>query len=200
MKTISFYTNAEYKELAERMKYTGERVGLDVHLYDLSKETVDQSWGKILFWKPHLVLRAMEEFQGQDILWVDADVQWQNHPTLLFQVPDDKCVACYVEAMRYLWGGLLWVRNSDGGRDMMRAWIAENEKAPDGLDDHNAFWAFMKGGYRGRIHRLPPTYCWTEVVMRRRFPTAVPVIEHELHVTVGNKGVRAQAVDRPYLE
>lgn len=200
MKTISFYTNDEYRHMAESMKASAEGVGLDVHLYDMTQEAAGQSWGQALFWKPHLVLRAIEEFKT-DILWVDSDVTWLNHPTLLFRVPPQHHVACYVEARKYLWGGLMWVRNSQTGRDMMRAWIAENERVPRGLDDHNAYWAFMKGGFRGSIHHLPNTYCWTEVIMRRRFPTAVPVLEHALCVTLGNKEIRATTTeDRPYLD
>jgi len=199
MKTISFHTNPEYKVMSDHMKATAESVGLDVQLYDLSQEAAGQGWGHVLFWKPHVILRAMEEFKT-DILWVDSDVTWMNHPTLLFRVPEQKAVACYVEATKYLWGGLVWVRNSAAGREMMKAWIKENELVPKGLDDHNAYWAFMKGGYRGQIHRLPNTYCWTEVIMRRRFPTAAPILEHALHVTLGNKEVRATTEERPYME
>jgi hypothetical protein len=197
MKVVSFYTNDRYREMAEKMKASAESVGLDCHIYEYREEDAI-GWGKILYLKPIIILRAMEEF-GDDILWCDADTRFHQHPNELFQMAGDPWIAAYVEGKRYLWGGFMWVQNSDGGRKIMDIWQKENQMFPRGLDDHNCWQAIMKYGLGKHVHRLPPSYQWNGWISQRRFPGAVPVVEHKLVVTMGNKPLRAaETYDRPY--
>ena len=197
MIVVSFYTNDKYKAMAERMKASAERVGLNVHLYDYSSEDTS-GWCNILYLKPHVILRALDEHK-QDVLWVDADTRFRQHPTELFRMTGDPYIACYVEGKKYLWGGLMWVRNAEGGRQIMELWKEENLKFPKGLDDHNCYHAIRRAGLGEKVFRLPPAYQWNGKMSQYRFPGAVPVVEHELVVTLGNKPLRAQETyDRPW--
>ena len=197
MVVITFYTDSDYRTLADKMARSAARVGLRVHAYDMSEELRGANWCQRLYAKAVLVERAMDRFD-EDVLWCDADVTWFRHPTMLFNVPPECDIACYVEDNRYLWGGVMWVRNSPGGREMMRTWTRENQAIPNGLDDHNAYQIFMREGMGKRIYHLPPTYCWTEEIHRRKWPDAEPILQHDLIVTMGDKKTRAQAVERPW--
>jgi hypothetical protein len=126
---------------------------------------------------------------------MDADARAVNYPSLLVDGIQDFDVAAYHDAPHRPCGGTVWFHRTRG-RKYVAHWIMLNEERKDALDDWDnlqaVFWE-QRTNHGGRIYHLPPAYCWIERDMRRRFPTAEPVIEH---FTIGDHQSYTRAVNK----
>ena len=197
MRFISYYTTGgKYETAAQKLAESARRVGLDhgVRLYALPELP---EWKDNIFRKARVIRGAMDEFPGEDIVWIDADAWFASHPTLFFKISQDSPAffAAYIELPQNLYGGVKWFRASADSRLIVDRWIEQNEKTPQYVDDNNLLFV-LKGYKPGKIYYLPPAYCWTEAWFRRRFPGAKPVIYHDMIVTAGNWAQRSDVTTR----
>lgn len=172
MIVIGYFTDEKYGRLARRMGRSAEEVGLTCQLY--SFEDLG-SWQLNVNQKPKAILRALQEYPDQDVLYVDADAVFRQYPKELEAV--DKDLAVWFHGPWSV-SGTVFVKNRPGGREIVEAWIKECDAHPDQHDDAVNLYEVLKRLGRTRAHRLPPSYYWMADSMRARFPTAVPVIEH----------------------
>jgi hypothetical protein len=201
MRVISFYTDDKERLLAERMRTSALRVGLNVHLYALTAEDT-AGWANVDHLKPLWISRAMTEFKT-DIMWAGPDIQFHDHPTEVFRMPGAPDMAACVEGKRFLHGSLMWFRNSAGARHILGVWNEENRNSPRESDAHNCWTAIMREKLWPRIHRLPPSYAWEGMASQRRFPGAKPVVSRDpTRRIVDGKEMSADlaALTRPKVE
>lgn len=170
MIVVSFFTNEKYGRHAVEMSKSAARVGLErVHVYhreDLGTHVRNVSH------KPKVILQALQEHR-QDVLFVDADTRFHQHPTLLFQT--DAEFACYFHRKDYCWAGTIWVKYPHGRR-YVEAWQEACDSGAYRLTRYALYPALQTIPDRRVLH-LPPSYSWAPIMMRSRFPGARPVIE-----------------------
>lgn len=172
MIVASYFTDDRYKRYAERLASSASRIGLASVLYPMPDSG---SWQRNVNMKALVVQRALAEHLLDDVLYVDADAVFRKYPTELDAVERDlAAVFCQGRPI----SATLLIKNSLGGRDIVRAWVEECDKHQDQHDDVvNLHAALLRLGGKRAIH-LPPSYYWDEREMRSRFPKAEPVVEH----------------------
>ncbi len=166
----SYYTNETYKAHAAIMEKTANRVGLECALYE-----AEDKGNHVLntHQKPGIILRALEEHKDCNILFVDADCRFRQHPSLFYET--DLPFGCYFYQRDYAWSGVLWIGNP-GGKPFIEAWKKLVDENPRQHTRRALVPAIEKTGSH-RVLRLPPAYLWVERWFRGRFPGASPVIE-----------------------
>lgn len=174
----SFYTNETYAKEAERMRISAGQFSLQVDV----RAVPDQgSWWANVSLKPQFALRMMDAHKGQDLLLLDTDAIFWKAPTELLhpQFPED--VALFIAANNKPSSGTMFFRNNSKSRIFLRAWDKLiKDLAEDGVDNRE-YEALVKMTAKPRvtpIHILGPEYFWVERIMRRKYPSADPVIEH----------------------
>ena len=94
---ISFYTkNTIYQDISNKMLTPSlEKLKLEYHIYNI-KSLGDWKSNAIL--KPKILLRALNDFPNQDIIWNDVDSEVLKYPDLLFNVHEKYDIAlCYLK-------------------------------------------------------------------------------------------------------
>lgn len=167
----TYYTDERYKAYADRLAVSARAVGLECRSVSVPDTG---SWERNVNLKPKAILELLAATK-EDLLYIDADAELRALPLLASS--HDRELACVFVQGRPV-SATLFVRNSPGGRQIVKAWAEECEAHPDEHDDVVNLAAVLRriGGKRATY--LPPSYYWHEKTMRPRFPTAVPVVEH----------------------
>lgn len=175
MRVISYYTSAEYLELATRMMASASRVGLKSKLYQCPHFP---QWWQNTNHKCKVVRQAMEEFPGEALLFLDADTEVERYPKYLETCTAD--AAAFFLSPDVPGGGCVWF-NGRHAMPLVDRWIhnvtMNPEREDDSLNFRDAIRDVEAKGFR--MERLPATYNWHEATMRKRFPGAEPVIRHQ---------------------
>lgn len=185
-RAITFWAGDGYQRWAKGLEASARAHGVPLKVY-AADDTGD--WQKNTLQKATYILKALEEFPGEDILWVDADCSFLQFPSL-FNALDGFHYAVYTEGVEVtsINGSVAFFRNIPAVHAVVRLWQAENLLCPNTADDHNLM-AVLKRTGMARVHRLDPAYCWHERWMRARYPGAEPVIEmHCVHMTASRYG------------
>jgi hypothetical protein len=180
LRIAGFWTNDRYKNLAEGMKASVEAQGYSVSLYQMPHwEDPDTAWGFALRHKPTVVGRCMDEYPGDDILYMDADTVMRDHPALVLE--DKTCdIALNFIRPKHVHGCVMFFRGAKG-REYVRKWAESYELYPHiRLDEIHAYYALREmqkvPGFRCKA--LPFTYTWVPWTAGRIYPTAKPIIIH----------------------
>lgn len=192
LRVVTFWAGEDYRVMAENMVLSAEKVGLETKVFvanDLG------TWKKNTEQKSEYIRLAMEEFPGEDILWVDADSEFVRRPTEIVNLSAHYEAALYMERST-VWGCTMFLRNSDFSRRLLDRWDEQIKRTPRFSADSNLLYVLRKYPST-KIYPLPPSYVWHALHMRQRFPTADPVILQRMFVTFENKALRrAQVVNR----
>lgn len=192
IRVVTFWVGEEYRVMAEEMAASADRVGLKTKIYAGSSLG---SWKKNTEQKSKFLRMAMADFNGEDILWVDADSQFVQSPKELLTLPDCYEMAIYTEDVN-AWGCTLFLRNSYSSRILLDRWDRQINKTPQFSADSNLLYVLKKFPSTS-VYHLPPSYVWHHQHMRQRFPTARPVIAQRMFVTFENRALRrSQVVNR----
>jgi hypothetical protein len=196
LQIVTFATDDAYLKRAKIMAHSAGRFDYPVKIYT----TKDRGgWHKNMQMKVQVILAALDEHVGTDILYLDADSVMVNKPIELDGLGERADLAGVLEPRRYVYGSTIWVRNCPAGMKAMRRWLIENEQHPDEADDQNLLYS-MRGKTGVRFHALPHAYAWTPKIHRPRFPRTKPVILHEMCVTLGDRKKRnAEVKMRPWI-
>lgn len=172
MRVVGYFTNDRYKAYAEHMAESARAVGLECTLYPKEDRG---DWKLNVGLKPGVVFRALVEHPSEDILYVDADAVFRSFPEAVKDCPKD--IACHFYQGRPI-SAVLFVKNDAYGLQIVEEWLKEAVAHPDQHDDvvslHNALERL--GGSRA-LH-LPPSYYYRQEFTARKFPGAIPVVEH----------------------
>jgi hypothetical protein len=177
---ITFYTEGTGYELeVEKLLASAASLKVPVQVYAyLSKG----SWRVNLNYKSECILRAMDEFPGKDIVFVDADAVIRSWPTMfddLSQTRMHDLAAHYFQwratSPLELLTGTLWVANTERGRDLVAEWDRMGRAHPE--TRHQRCLQMVAENTAGlRIAMLPVEYTCIFDAPARRGKTAV--IEH----------------------
>jgi hypothetical protein len=171
VKVVCYHTGGRYKPLAEQLARSATAVGLSGYIYEMP-DLAD--WKLNVQQKPQVMLRALADFPGEDILYVDADARFWKFPSELLTCQKD--MAAFFHHYKPV-SATLFLKNNESGREIAREWAAECEKRPDQHDDIVNLHAALQRLGKTRAQALPPSYYWNKE-FRARFPMSEPVIEH----------------------
>lgn len=166
----TYYTNDMYKALATKLQHS-----LGRYMLPCQVEQVDD-WGTRLInqqYKATYLLGMLDRFPGQDICWMDADMEVVKDPILLRKAPEGdvglfKCGEMF-------WSTVVYLRNTDAARAFLKAWIQGHIGNPS-RSDWNIKAAI--GGSGVRYWELPPSYVWYERTFRYVYVGDKAVINH----------------------
>jgi hypothetical protein len=153
---ITFYTTGTgYEREVMRLKASCEACGVPLHIYPFPNMG---SWRENLNFKSQVVIDAMADHEGKDIVFIDADAVVRSYPTLFDKLSDSKVadVAVHILGGRELLSGTIWVANSDAGLRMVTRWHELGKANP--RQRHQACLAMAIRELRPRLYRLPIEY------------------------------------------
>lgn len=180
LRICGMWSDAKYEALAARMKASVETLGYPVSLYKIPHwEDPNFAWGFALRHKPLVVERCMQEFPGEDILYMDADCEMKAHPTLVLEHPEIDVAANLIRP-KHIHGCVMFFRG-ERGLQYVRRWKASYETYPHiRLDEIHAYYALqeMKQVSGFKFLTLPFSYTWVPWTAGRMYPTAKPIIIH----------------------
>lgn len=188
MIVVSFFTDEKYEKYASDLRASLARLGIRG---DIQKIRDLGSWKKNTHQKASFIRRKIDEHSREDaVVWIDADAIVCEELSF-FESPSFH-VACY--RWRDLddgrspgwnnWGrlmsGTVYFRNSDFSRMVLDAWVDENERFPDRMDQKNLASVLAKIDRNDwpKLARLPIEYCWIERHMRKFHLGKSPVVLH----------------------
>jgi len=172
---VSYFTNAYYREKAERMAASAERLGIQVWMDDRPDLG---NWVRNCGQKPSVLLTAMKQFPDQDILWVDADAIIRRFPVGLEDFIGD---VGYHSRGGQAQTGTVFLRNTPGVRFMVEQWITEQGKFRNKWDQHT-FQTVLRRRNDLKVVQLPREYCFIydtdRIATRNDLVSMDPIIEH----------------------
>lgn len=172
MIVVGYYTNKQYRAHALKLQESARTVGLMCMLYSMPHL---KGWGKNVYHKPDVILKAMDEHPTENIIYCDVDAEFVSFPALLSHTEWE--VAAYFDTPTRPVGGTVFFQNSPRGRKVVEEWKRQNSKSTNEPDDFTNLRIALSAVPHLNVGYLPPGYVWGSH-MRRRFPTAEVVIEH----------------------
>lgn len=143
------------------------------------------SWRSNLNYKSEVILTAMGDHPGKDIVWVDADGAFLSYPTLFDELSKGRAYDIAFHRFKQsrldpgneLLSGTLWIANTEAGRAIVAAWDKYARTHPE--KRHQMALDCVLRGERpdARVFALPIEYCaiFDHPAVRGRIK---PVIEH----------------------
>ena len=146
------------------------------------------TWRGNLNYKSETILKAFDEFPGEDIVFLDADAIVRQYPTLFDRFSKEHnydIAACFFKYRPEsgdpdeLLSGTLWIQNGEGGRMLIERWHKIGLEFPGRRHQmclKEAIKNLQREGREVRVYRLPFEYtCIFDYGIRRG---KIPVIEH----------------------
>ena len=123
--------------------------------------------------KAETILKAMQEFPENDIVWVDADAVIKKKPILFSRIKQD--IAYHrLEGKDELLSGTLYLKNTYIMQLFVSSWISLNNS--NGLLEQKNLDHLLKNNPQISIYHLPASYC---KIFDNRFQTnAEDIIVH----------------------
>lgn len=170
----SYYTDDEYRRLADRLRISLERFGIRSDIREVRSRG---SWIKNVELRAEFLKGLLADHPDDNIVWIDADGIVERYPILFHELEGYDLAAHYLDRRsgRELLGGTLFLSNTEATRGIMDEWIEESrrlERYKDQRGLQNLLERFPK---RLRVFELPATYTQIFDSMRG---AGSPVIEH----------------------
>ena len=182
-KVISFYTEGTgyAKEI--------ERLDDSLRKFDISRKFYAYpplgTWRMNLNYKSQCILKAMREFPGKDIVFIDADGVVRKHPALFDELTASGAydiAASFHKFQRQsgdsdeLLSGTLWIQNCKSAREIISLWHEIGMTHPNIRHQKCLKLAIDELGRRDRLYRMPFEY--TYIFDYHYAEQREPVIEH----------------------
>lgn len=125
---ISFHTpEPRYVKASARME---ESLNLFNLPYDIRTLPSLECWNLNCCIKPKFILSMLEAYPEQDrMIWIDADAQVLQYPEHFKHIEADMA-AVMVDNHHGLFASIIFVRNNQQVRDLIKRWIKLTEKDP----------------------------------------------------------------------
>lgn len=174
MIAVTYFTDDLYRERAIKMMVSAHDVGIKAVM--MQREDLG-TWRDNLSHKPEVILTTLETGKVP-MLYVDADSRFVTIPT---EIPCKEDIALHFIERDLAGGGTIFVNYTEQAMRFLEAWMEEENLNPEAPDEENLSRAIHILEPLGlRVRRLPPAYMWVERNMRKRYPTAIPVIAHDV--------------------
>lgn len=177
---VTFYTSGTgYEREVQRLVASAEACAVPLIAYAYPNRG---AWRANLNYKSECVLRAMGEYPGKDIVFIDADAVINAYPTL-FDELSERRVGDYDLAAHYLRGveflsGTLWIANDERVRQLVKEWHRQGNAHAELRHQVclQRVVAAYEQNHRVSVYRLPIEYtCIFDHPLRRG---KIAVIEH----------------------
>lgn len=150
----SFFTeNTPYEEEVKYLIESIKRLGLRSHIQGIPCQG---SWEKNCQYKATFLLDMMTQFEGTNIIWVDADAVFIRQPVLFDSVECDLGYHVLEKASELL-SGTLFLRNCEVSQRLVKDWIALNESNNEW--DQKNLQTVLKMHPKLKCSILPADYC-----------------------------------------
>lgn len=157
---ISGYTiNTDYEQEVKDLESDLKRFNLDYKLYSYESRG---DWTKNTMVKAELIQRALNEFPGEDIIWLDADAIILKNPTFFHDLKNKEFdICCYYHKTRYnpneLLSGTIIFRNNDIVKSLVNDWVNDNSEVNW---DQKILQKYVDGKYANKLKKinLPKEY------------------------------------------
>lgn len=152
---ISGYTiNTAYEHEVKDLESDLKRFNLPYKLYGYESRG---DWTKNTMVKAELIQRALKEFPGEDIIWLDADAVVIREPTFFRELKDKTFdICCYYLKTHYnpneLLSGTIIFRNNDIVNQLVNDWVNDNAEVNW---DQKILQKYVDGKYANKLKRLP---------------------------------------------
>ncbi len=174
---ISYYTkDTIYQDAINKYLIPSlDKLKLRYYIYNI--ETLGD-WKSNAIQKPNILMRALNDFPDNDIIWQDADSEVLREPTLLYNIPQEYDIAVHYlnwkahygkEGFEMLDGTVLW-RNTEKVKDFLIALIGSSTNVGK---DHQKQMSWMldncKSNGKGnpelelKVFPLPRTYSYLPI-------------------------------------
>jgi hypothetical protein len=182
-RVVSFYSLASpYMHLAGELRASLRRFKIPRHIKgeNMPVRTFSE-WARNTRYKPHFILRAMERFPGEDIVWIDADAEVVRRPVLFEELSTAVCatadIACCFRGDELL-TGTVFFKNTPRVRQAVIEWASRSEAniaMPKG--EQFSLDQVRKSNPDLVFKMLPMEYCYFDLVSS--LAKGPPVIIHK---------------------
>ena len=175
-RVCTFYTvDTGYELEVKKLKRSLERFNIPAHIRGVSSLG---SWQKNTMYKAKFIGQMMDKFQGEDIVWLDADAIVRSRPTLFDTLDGD--IACHFRNWKHgrdeLLSGTLFLKNNKQVRRVIRDWISLNARNSNNWEQRNLARVIKRYGFNLKVYKLPLEYCF--IFDDENRGKIKPVIEH----------------------
>lgn len=180
---VSYYTiGTGYEAEIQKLRKSLEGLNIDHKIYATAPA---ESWRANLNFKSAFILKALEEFQGRDIVFIDADGIVRSWPALFDELSAKHEYDIAAHFFQYsfekdeLLSGTLWIQNNAIGRAIVDRWHELGLRWPSIRHQKCLKVALQKlqgEAIFAKVFRLPIEYTCIFDHPARRGKTAV--IEH----------------------
>lgn len=184
LRVCSFFTNAKYKKLVTQMETSVKPFGYPVSIHEMPHHAdPETAWGINLRHKPEVVLRTMDAYPEDDVLYMDADCEMMAVPELLFRHRDADVALNFIRP-KHPHGCVLYFKakaRGEYGYKVAKDWKDSYELYPHIRLDEIHFYYSLKAnqGLPGfHLLSLPFSYTWVTWTAGHAYPGAKPIIRH----------------------
>ena len=192
---VSYYTPS-YERVAK--KYLIDSLVMMDLPFKVTKIHWEEDWKENTDYKPVFIKECLQKFSGIDIVFIDADAEVRQHPTLFYNIPKEYHMACHYLDWELQYGrptdkgktellsGTLYFKNDDPKvMELIDRWIENTKQYP---------WEQMALDMALRpdinVYKLPREYCYI-LTQPKGQPPAVqiekPVIAHHQYGRIMKK-------------
>ena len=154
IKIISGYTiSTDYEREVKDLESDLKRFNLDYKLYGYESRG---DWTKNTMVKAELIQRALTEFPGEDIIWLDADAIILKEPSFFHGLKNKTFdICCHYLKTRYnpneLLSGTIIFRNNDIVKSLVNDWVNDNSEVNW---DQKILQKYVDGKYADKLKKL----------------------------------------------
>jgi len=151
---ISGYTlNTDYEQEVKDLENDLKRFNLPYKLYGYASRG---DWTKNTMVKAELVKKALKEYPGEDIIWLDADAVILREPTFFHDLKNKEFdICCYYLKTRYnpneLLSGTIVFRNNEIVKSLVNDWVNDNSQVNW---DQKILQKYVDGKYASKLKKL----------------------------------------------
>lgn len=174
---VTFYTTGTgYEHEVRRLITSAHALEVPLEVYAYPPRS---SWRESMNYKSECILRAMDEFPGVDIVFVDADAVFRAWPVLFDKLSEEKhydMAVCYLRhsaSWDELLSGTVWFQNPKA-QTLVRRWDDAGRRYP--VVRHQKCLDMTVKAERPLVYRLPFEY--TCIFDHPHRKGREPVIEH----------------------
>jgi glycosyltransferase involved in cell wall biosynthesis len=152
---VSFYTSL-YEEQQYILRSSLDKFNLK---YDIQKIASRGSWKANCVYRSQFLINMMNKY-NDDVVWLDADAEVLQHPSLLYEISSETDLAWYNrEGNEFMLGTSYW-KNSPLVKHLLMDWVANCDVSSSNLSQKD-FMKLFQQKYAGKfiVQTLPESYC-----------------------------------------
>ena len=191
---VSFYTSL-YEEQHYTLKASLDKFNLK---YDIQKIASRGSWKANCIYRSQFLINMMTKY-NDDVVWLDADAEVLQHPSLLYEVNNDTDLAWYNREGKEIMLGTSYWKNTPLVKHLLMDWVASCDVSSSSISQRD-FMRLFQQKYSGKfiVQTLPESYC--HIFDKPEQESAV-IIHHQLSRKMKNTPLseKKKDIEQPQL-